>query len=165
MFVPQPGHLTLSVNTDIVQLVVLGLTGPGVQEQLHLLPHFQRGHSELRSDLLLVFFIERKVGQDGGPHGGGVGAQVLHHQDVPHLPGQEGQWGGASVTEVTVRQGTGEDLHRLGNFLVENLFWFFLLLNVLIFSHPTDAQKLTSVFLEEHGLLSRLTSTVGPIVK
>ena len=106
-----------------------------------------------------------KVGQNSGPNGGWVCAHVLHHQDVPHLPGQEGQWGGANVTEITIGQGTREDLHRLGDFLVENLVGFFLLRNVLIFSHPTDTEQLTSIFLEEHGLLSRLTSTVGPIVK
>ena len=65
---------------------------------------------------------------------------VLHHQDVPDLPGQEGQRRGAHVTEEPVRQGTLEDLHGFGDSLVKNLLRFFLLGNILLLRHPADAQ-------------------------
>ena len=96
---------------------------------------------------------------------GRVRALVLHHQDVTHLPGQEDQRGGAHVTEESVRQTTLEDLHCLGQSLVENYFWLFLLRDVLVLSHPADAQQFVGVFLEEHVGRAGLTSTMSPIIK
>ena len=53
---------------DTVQLVLLSLAHLRLQEQLHLLPHLERGEPELGADLLLVLFVVTEVGQDGGAH-------------------------------------------------------------------------------------------------
>ena len=51
-----------------VQLVLLGLTRIRLQEELHLLPHLERGEPQLGLDLLLGLLVMTEVCQDGGSH-------------------------------------------------------------------------------------------------